>query len=326
MKEASEALPYQAVWEGEGEQARVVLRGGNLSAAIWPARGANWHSFCVDGEEYMLGREYSDGFGFGSPVLFPCPNRVRGCVFRWRGQSYPQAKNGEPRYLHGLVYDEPFVVEKLEGGEDAAQAVLSFTPEAGSDVLKSFPFPFTLTLIYTLQDNGLRLGVQVENRGSEEMPFGFAIHPYFLRKGDGSGRGVFIRVPAEKRYEAIDLLPTGKLLDVAGTAYDLQGEAREVCTLNLDDVYDGMNAKNTADIEYREHSLTLRLRADYPLRRAVVYTPVGKPSFCIENQTCSTDAHNLYDRGLVNESGLLVLPAGASWCSWIHLGVERNAK
>jgi aldose 1-epimerase len=36
----------------------------------------------------------------------------------------------------------------------------------------------------------------------------------------------------------------------------------------------------------------------------VLYTPRGERYFCLENQTCSTDAHNLFDRGFEGESGL----------------------
>jgi aldose 1-epimerase len=43
----------------------------------------------------------------------------------------------------------------------------------------------------------------------------------------------------------------------------------------------------------------------------VIYTPPGEPFFCLENQTCSTDAHNLYDKGFREESGLRFAGAGA---------------
>ena len=49
----------------------------------------------------------------------------------------------------------------------------------------------------------------------------------------------------------------------------------------------------------------------------MVFTPSGKPIFCMENQTCSTDAHNLYNRGLVDESSLIVLGSGEKHAGWI---------
>lgn len=311
---------FAAYVTGEGQEQQVVLEGEAVRAAILPAHGANWCSFVFEGREYLLGPENATGFHFGTPVLFPCPNRVRDCVFTWNGRSYPQQKNGEARYLHGLVYDEPFSVARLEANSEAAKAVLSLTPSADSDILKSFPFPFTLTLIFTLSENKMQLDVAVDNLGNEDMPFGFAIHPYFLRHG----KDVQIRVPAEYRYEAIDLLPTGKLLPVAGSPYDLL-EMRTVADLDLDDVYCGMSSDKTADIVYPSFGTSLQLQADDVYGRAVVYTPPTKPIFCIENQTCSTDAHNLYARGLREESGLLVLPAGERWTSKICLSIKKDA-
>jgi galactose mutarotase-like enzyme len=43
----------------------------------------------------------------------------------------------------------------------------------------------------------------------------------------------------------------------------------------------------------------------------VVYTG-HKNAVCIENQTCSTDAHNLWDKKLRKESHLIVTPTGQS--------------
>ena len=40
----------------------------------------------------------------------------------------------------------------------------------------------------------------------------------------------------------------------------------------------------------------------------MVYAPDGERFFCVENQTCSTDAHNLFSRGFTMESGLRIVP------------------
>jgi len=49
----------------------------------------------------------------------------------------------------------------------------------------------------------------------------------------------------------------------------------------------------------------------------VVYTQ--QPAFfCVENQTCSTDAHNLYARGLKDISHLLTVRPGSKDTGWVH--------
>jgi aldose 1-epimerase len=55
----------------------------------------------------------------------------------------------------------------------------------------------------------------------------------------------------------------------------------------------------------------MQLSTSNEFSHVVVYTP-NAPYFCIENQTCSTDAHNLYTRGYHKESGLEIVESGTS--------------
>jgi aldose 1-epimerase len=50
----------------------------------------------------------------------------------------------------------------------------------------------------------------------------------------------------------------------------------------------------------------------------VVYIQPQNPFFCVENQTCSTDAHNLHSRGLEEVSHLLFAPPGGASEGWVH--------
>jgi aldose 1-epimerase len=64
------------------------------------------------------------------------------------------------------------------------------------------------------------------------------------------------------------------------------------------------------------------LRTSKEFTHAVVYT--GHPkAVCIENQTCSTDAHNLWKRGLKKESHLLILPPGKSHTGYILYKIQK---
>jgi len=42
----------------------------------------------------------------------------------------------------------------------------------------------------------------------------------------------------------------------------------------------------------------------------IIYSPAGDDFVCVENQTCSGDAHNLHARGLRGEAHLLILEPG----------------
>jgi aldose 1-epimerase len=54
----------------------------------------------------------------------------------------------------------------------------------------------------------------------------------------------------------------------------------------------------------------------------VVYAQPRNPFFCVENQTCSTDAHNLYARGLQDAAHLLFAPEGGKSMGWIQFRIS----
>jgi len=55
----------------------------------------------------------------------------------------------------------------------------------------------------------------------------------------------------------------------------------------------------------------------------VVYTPKDAAWFCVENQTCSTDAHNLYDQGLKSESNLIVVEPGKTRSGYAEFQMSK---
>jgi aldose 1-epimerase len=120
--------------------------------------------------------------------------------------------------------------------------------------------------------------------------------------------------------EAHDCMPTGELIEVNNTPYDLR-EPRPLEELNLDDVYWKMDAGKTASVKYLGWQKELRLRASDDFSHMVVYTPKHRPCFCLENQTCSTDAHNLYDQGKKDVSGLMILEAGQVHEGWVSFEI-----
>ncbi|WP_297424027.1 hypothetical protein [Clostridium sp.] len=102
---------------------------------------------------------------------------------------------------------------------------------------------------------GLSVTYKVENRDNKEMPFGFALHPYFTKLSGENG--TFISVP--------------------------------VGSVDLDDVYNGFLPGKNSYIDYTTLKLRLNLLYTPDFTHTVAYTPKNKPYFCIEPQTCSTN-------------------------------------
>ena len=136
------------------------------------------------------------------------------------------------------------------------------------------------------------------------MPAGFGIHPYFRRPERGT-----MQVPAAKRWELADSLPTGKLLDL-DPGFDLR-EPRDIAGVKLDDIYAAPIADASGrvrcflnDDANRVQTVVEFNQKQFP--HIVVYTPPApRPAICIEPNTCPTDAFNLQERGI--EADVIVL-------------------
>ena len=290
------------------------------SAEIVPAWGNNCVSFRAPApvlDPLPFAELEARPTSSGNPILFPFPNRVSGGVLRFAGESYPVSP---PR--HGLVRDKPWNVIG-RGASDSEGAWLRCAIEAGDfrrEILDQFPFPFRLEVTYRLIDRRLEMETVVRNHGDAALPFGFGIHPYFVRPTRGA-----LTVPAAKRWELADSLPTGRLLAVRG-GYDLR-QPRDVNELDLDDVFDeltpgpdGCARSSLRDEDAGREIVVSSDVRDFP--SIVVYTPPApRRAVCIEPYTCPTDAFNLTARGI--DGRLIVLGPGASRTFRITIEARR---
>ena len=63
-------------------------------------------------------------------------------------------------------------------------------------------------------------------------------------------------------------------------------------------------------VEYPKLGLKVYMDSTDEFTHMQVFTPKGKPFFCVEKQTCSTDAPNLHARGFAEEAHLLTVKPG----------------
>jgi aldose 1-epimerase len=297
---------------------------GDTAIEIVPEAGCNVDSIRYKGTE-LLKRPKSlkelPGFMYGVPVLYPTPNRVRGGVFTFEGQKFSFPPNDHGNFLHGLVHSAVWEGGDINiGDNNHGGATLAFRlPFAsGSEQFKLFPLPHAIQLAIKVGDDSVRWTYTVDNsKGHKPIPFGFAIHPWFLYHGPR--KETFVTIPATQVMESTsDNLPTGKLLDLAShPEYD----AREPHSLEgfvRDDVYAGIEPSRPAVIDFRDAHLKITLSASEDFKHMVLYTPKDQPWSCVEDQTCSTDAHNLYSQGLKTESNLLIVEPGKTATGWVE--------
>jgi galactose mutarotase-like enzyme len=215
-------------WEfsdpSSGDLLRVVPERGGLISG-W--RCADHELVYLDLERFLDPAQSVRG---GFPVLFPITGGLP-------NNRLPLPQGEFTLGQHGFARQLPWRLEALADGA-GVQLQLADTQET----LKSYPFPFLLTLEARLAPGALEITTIVENRGNDTMPFSFGLHPYFNLSSLESVR--FEGLPArclnhltmedastaeqmERLADGIDLLvrPTGpvRLVDeAAGTSLELQ--------------------------------------------------------------------------------------------------------
>ncbi len=293
-----------------------------IEARIAPAAGANMFSLSWDGIELLYRPDTLhrfDGSRYGIPVLYPSPCRIPGGKFSFNGEQFDFGLNRDDTHIHGLVRDAAWEFDPpvVKDGTAVLNTWIDFKP--GSELYRKFPFDHRLSLTYSLDPAGLKLAFSVDNHDSRPLPFGFGLHPYWNYAG---GRdGIFLSAPVAGRMELADLVPTGKVLPVEGTSWDIT-QPVEVSGLRMDDVFTGMKPGSPARIEFSRAGLGLTLQTSPEFGHLIVYDQPENPFFCVENLTCSPDAHNLYARGFEAESGLLVVPPGGSRQGWVRYALQ----
>ncbi len=290
--------------------------------AFAPQRGSNLFSLTVGGTEYIfgLGRVNGQTRIVGTPILYPTPNRVRNATFTFDERVFTFEPNDGTRFLHGLVRDAPWEVGEpvVEASSVAVETWIRFAP--GTPWYERFPIENTLALTYRVTPRAVHMDFRVHNQDKQHrLPFGLAIHPFFAIHGPRES--VTIQVPATHWMEAEDLMPTGRLVDIAQGPADLR-QPTPLSELDLDDVFYGLARSRPQVIRYESLGKALTLTADDFFTHSVVYTPAGQPFFCLENQSCSTDAHNLYAQGLQEAAHLTILEPGETLAASITFALS----
>ena len=301
----------------------------NLLACIAPALGSNWYRwrageheliYCEPGEVRQRGHT-------GNFVLWPFPNRVRDRQYSYRGQHYSFAsvKRVQGILVHGLVCDLPWSYTPPTADQHCASVTTFIEMNASHPYYEAYPFASRLALTYTLTSAGMSVAYSVQNQGAQTLPYGFALHPYF-HLPTGPER-TLVTLPAAQVMEAdSELLPTGRLLDVHSTMYAMfdLSQPRPISQLRFDHVYTSLPTPREALIEHLDLKLRLRIAASDDFTHAVIYTPTGKPFFCLENQTCSTDAINLAQRAMQDIAHLLEVQPGEEASGSIRYTIEQS--
>ncbi|MEO6454769.1 MAG: aldose epimerase family protein [Ginsengibacter sp.] len=216
----NESITKYTITNPSGVQVSIINYGGIVTDIIVPDKNGNKENVVLSYDS-LSGYLQKNSPYFGA-LIGRYGNRIANAQFTLDGKTYKLAGNNKGNSLHGGLKGFDKVVwttEKL--GDSALQ--LTYISKDGEE---GYPGNLSVKVIYTLTaDNSLAIDYSATT--DKATPLNLTNHSYFnLSAGkDSTILGEKIMINANKFTEVNDqLIPTGKLPDVAGTPMDFTVE------------------------------------------------------------------------------------------------------
>jgi aldose 1-epimerase len=269
----------------------IHLRAGSSEAMLLPHLGGAIGSFSVAGRAVLRPTASAAAHPLDSASfpLVPYCNRIARGRFTFDGEDHALPRN-VPEFahpLHGLGWLKTWTVDR----QTVDSALLSCTHEADAD----WPWDWSATQHFMLEDGALRVTLDAVNRSSRPMPCGLGHHPYLVRR---PGAVLAFTAKGVWRNDADDLpveaMPADSFGDFAKGA-EPQGAGM------IDNCWHGWDGTATWDKTI--------IVSSPEARYLHVFAPPGKDFICLEPTSQMPDAVN---RPPFAAAGGRVLSAGAT--------------
>lgn len=269
------------------------------------------------------------GYRMGAALLVPYPNRIRGrlsadgksLTTQWQGHTLTLPANSagklpgaERHAMHGLILKARATdvrVIPTAGGEQVTGVI--HAGNFGGHWLSKTDLVVTITLTAEAVDTT----IMANNVGSEAEPIAIGWHPYF-NIPSGNRSQVRVHIPGSNLAQVDNydnVFPTGKLLPVAGTKYDLTTPSGAALGSNFyDDNWSRLQWKNgavtTRVIDPAAHYGVAIEGLSPAIKTIQMYAPPDKNFVAIEDQFNFADPFGKEWGGM--DTGMVTLEPGRS--------------
>ncbi|MFN3722298.1 MAG: aldose epimerase family protein [Paracoccaceae bacterium] len=205
---------------GSGPRARVITYGARL-AELWVPDRAGVLADIVLGHTDAAG--YAAGKGYLGATCGRYSNRIAGARFTLDGREVHLDANEGAKHLHGGSAGFDRKIWQIAACDDRSVTLTAVS----ADGEMGYPGHLALQVRYWLDDAD-RLWIAMEAETDAPTVVNMVNHSYFNMAGHGSVMGQHLRLGAT-HYTPVgpDLIPTGEVLSVAGTAFDFR-QLREI--------------------------------------------------------------------------------------------------
>lgn len=204
-----------------GVEVNILNYGAIITSIITPDKSGKRENIVCGFErlEDYLSEAYLSACPYFGCIIGRVGNRIRNGKFTLEGKEYQLAVNNGPNHLHGGVtgFDKRLWRGEAMVEEEKAGILFSyFSP----DMEENYPGNLEVSCLYTLNNNN-ELSIDYFGTTDQTTLINLTNHTYFNLTG---GREKILdhelALCANQITEAVDLIPTGRLLPVEETPYD----------------------------------------------------------------------------------------------------------
>ena len=205
-----------------GMEVRISNYGGTITFVSVPDRQKKFGDVVL-GFASLNGYTAKINTGYFGALIGRYANRLGRGTFTLDGREYHAPTNEGPNTLHGGLrgFDKEVWEAKDVSKPNAPALELRYFSHDGEE---GFPGNLSVTVTYTLEEkNDLRIDYAAAT--DKDTVLNLTNHSYFNLSGPGSGSILDDKIMiAADRFTPVDktLIPTGKIIPVAGTPFDFR--------------------------------------------------------------------------------------------------------